>query len=88
VIYPNPVTGGAPVTLVVNLASTANVRVQIFTTAFRKVVDETIPDVPAGTSKLPVTLVDREGRPLANGLYYVVITANGKHWVLKLLILG
>jgi hypothetical protein len=64
------------------------VHIQIFTVAFRKVVDETLPDVPAGTSRVPVPLVDRDGKPLANGLYYVVITANGKHWVLKLLILG
>jgi hypothetical protein len=71
-----------------NLTSSANVRIQIFTVSFRKVVDETIPSVPAGTSKLPVALVDREGRPLANGLYYVVVTVNGKRSVLKLLILG
>jgi hypothetical protein len=88
VIYPNPVSGGAPVTLVVTLASPANVRIQIFTVSFRKVVDETVTSVPAGTSKLPVPLVDREGKPLANGLYYVVVTINGKRSVLKLLILG
>ena len=63
-------------------------RIQIFTVAFREVQNETIPNLPAGTSKVPVPLVDREGKPLANGLYYVLITANGKRWVLKLLILG
>lgn len=88
IFYPNPVPIGAPVTLLLNLSSSGNVRIQIFTVAFREVQDETIPDVPAGTARLPVSLVDREGKPLANGLYYVVVTANGKRWVLKLLILG
>ncbi len=88
IFYPNPAPIGAPVTLLLNLASPSNVRIQIFTVAFREVQDETIANVPAGTAKLPVPLVDREGKPLANGLYYAVITANGKRWVLKLLILG
>jgi hypothetical protein len=72
----------------VSLVSSGNVRIQIFTVAFREVEDETIPNLPAGTSKVSVPLVDREGKPLADGLYYVVITANGKRSVLKLLILG
>jgi len=88
VIYPNPAPGGAPVTLVLNLDAQSDVRVQIYTLAFRKVEDKTVPHVPAGLSNLPIPLVDRWGKTLANGLYYLVVTANGKRWVLKLLIFG
>jgi len=88
VLYPNPATNGGPVTLVVNLDSASNVKIQIFTVAFRKVSDQTIFNVPSGTAKVPVRLVDLRGNALANGLYYIVVTANGKRWILKLLIFG
>ena len=64
-----------------------NVRIQIFTLSFRKVQDTTYPNV-SGSTRLTLQLTDISGKPLANGLYYVVVTANGKRWVLRLLILG
>lgn len=85
VLYPNPVTGGS-VTLLVNLSTAGSVHVQIFTLSFREVLNITLPE-PAGTDKLDILLKDKDGKPLANGLYYVLITVNGKRSVLKLLIL-
>src|SRR5579871_1676983 len=84
-LYPNPATGGS-VTLQVSLATAGEVRVQIFTPSFRQVLNITLPE-PAGTDKLDIPLKDKGGRPLANGLYYVLVTANGKRTILKLLIL-
>ncbi len=86
VIYPNPVVGST-VNLRVFLASAGSVRIQVFTLSFRKVGDETVPSVPAGSSVLTVPMTASDGKPLSNGLYYLVVTANGKRWVLKLLIL-
>jgi hypothetical protein len=60
--------------------------VQIFTTAFRLVQTETFQLVPPGEA-ITLTLTDKFGNPLADGLYYVVIEAQGKRWVTKLLIL-
>jgi len=85
VLYPNPVSGGS-VTLQAGLSSAGNVHVQIFTLSFREALNITLPE-PAGTDKLDILLRDKAGKPLANGLYYVLVTANGKRTVLKLLIL-
>jgi hypothetical protein len=62
------------------------VRIEIFTLNFRKVVEETLRDVPPGTA-VTIELKDRWGRPLANGLYYVFVSAGGRHEVQRLLIL-
>ncbi len=86
VVYPNPVTGSNANVLPPTYSGTADVRAEIFTIAFRKVLDETFSNLPAGTA-VTLTLDDQWGHPLANGLYYVVITVNGKHSVAKLLVL-
>lgn len=83
VLYPNPATGPA-VSLKIPPTTAPAVRVEIFTTAFRKVQDENIP-VNAGYW-LSVNLMDEWGRPLANGLYYVVVNVNGQRLILKLLV--
>ncbi len=62
------------------------VEVEIFTSAFRRVQTETFFNVPTGTA-VTLNLRDRWGRPLANGLYYVVVIVNGHRSVAKLLVL-
>jgi hypothetical protein len=69
------------------LDSTSTVRVQIYTLSFRKVFDQTYPNLAAGSQNLSIPLAGKDGNPLANGLYYVVVTVNGHRTVLKLLIL-
>jgi hypothetical protein len=86
VIYPNPVTIGGTVTLHLFLAGPSDVKVQIFTLTSRKVQEEVFPQVPVGTD-LTLSLVDKWGTPLANGLFYVVVNTNRVRWVGKLLIL-
>lgn len=63
-----------------------DVRIEIFTTAFRKVQDQTFPHVPAG-GKVALELKDKWGHPLASGLYYVVVSFQGHKMVEKLLVL-
>jgi hypothetical protein len=65
---------------------TASIKVQIFTTAFRKVQERVYPSQIYGS---PVTVypTDTWGSPLASGLYYAVITVNNSHSIVKILIL-
>jgi hypothetical protein len=86
IIYPNPVTGPTVNVLPPPFPGTAEVRVEIFTPSFRKVQDENFPDVPAGVA-VQVELKDRWGKPLADGLYYLVVVVNGNRSIGKLLVL-
>jgi hypothetical protein len=46
----------------------------------------TLPNVPAGTTDIALPLTDQRGKPLANGLYYVVVqTAQGR-FIVKLMV--
>jgi hypothetical protein len=87
VIYPNPSDGTQPIHILVpGRAGTAEVTIRIFTLAFRLVQQQKFEQVPLGTNK-QVELKDRAGKPLASGLYYVVVTIDSKRTVEKLLIL-
>ena len=84
-IYPNPAPGGT-VDLLLPDGTTGTVKVEIFTVAFRKVQSVTLENVQPGQS-LPLPLTDRGGSPLASGLYYVVVIADGHFTVGKLMVL-
>ena len=85
-VYPNPATGNSVSVLPPAYSGSQGVQAEIFTLSFRKVLDETFAAVPAGTA-VSIILDDRWGHPLANGLYYVVVTVGGRHSTAKLLIL-
>jgi hypothetical protein len=86
VLYPNP-SNGQPVSVVLpGLSSNTQVKLLVFTLAFRKVQEETL-TVSAGSSLVWFKPVDKMDKPLANGLYYVIMTTPGKRYMLKLLIL-
>jgi len=74
------------VNIILPANATGTVKVEIFTVAFRKVLVKTFENVQSGQS-LPLTLTDYWGRPLAGGLYYVVIVADGHFSIGKLLVL-
>lgn len=86
VIYPNPARGPAVKVLLPATEGASDVRVRIFTTAFRKVLETTFPNVPSGAT-VTVLLTDRFGNPLANGLYYGVVQTSQGRSVSKLLVL-
>jgi hypothetical protein len=86
-IYPNPSDGTRPVSIHVSgRTEVADVTVQIFTVAFRMVQQTVFAQVPAGTD-VQIELKDKNGKPLASGLYYVIVTFDGQRTVGKLLIL-
>jgi len=86
VIYPNPATGSGPVSIrLPNYSGTAKVEVKVFTTAFRMVNEFTVSQEGGMDIALPLT--NRSGAPLANGLYYVVVTTPEGRAVEKLLII-
>ena len=63
------------------------VRLQIFTTAFRKVMEKSLGNLPAGVQQASFDLKDDKGTPLASGIYYVVLTDASRQSVGKLLLL-
>jgi len=86
VLYPNPVSGPGPVHLTLPITSVSNVEITIYTMSFRRVDQLDFKDVTPG-EVLSLPLTDHWGIPLADGLYYVVVSAGNKHWILKLLVL-
>ncbi len=58
---------------------------QIFTIAFRKVQEKIY--IPMAWGLIPIQLVDIWNKPLASGLYYVVIHTTQGRSVVKLLVL-
>jgi hypothetical protein len=84
-VYPNP-TSGQPVNLRLPLNVTSDVKVQIFSVAFRKVWEQDYSQVPPATP-LNVSLNDQSGIQLANGLYYVIAITSKGTFKSKLLIL-
>jgi hypothetical protein len=87
VVYPNPLKGPGPTNLQVVFPETESfVTIKVFTTAFRKIYEDTIQSVPQGTFTYSLDPDHFKGSRAANGLYYVSITTPSKHWVLKLLI--
>jgi hypothetical protein len=86
IVYPNPSDGIQLVNVhIPGRTGTADVTVQIFTVAFRMVQQQVFTQVPAGTD-IQIELKDKTGKPLASGLYYVVVTINGKPAIGKLMI--
>jgi hypothetical protein len=86
VIYPNPSNGGPVSVMPPTYSGTADVKVQLFTIAFRKVQDKTYNSLPYGP--VQVAMEDSWGNPLASGLYYVVVTIDGsQRSIAKLLLL-
>jgi hypothetical protein len=81
-----PATGSTLVASTVAGRTPTDVKVTVFSTSQRKLKEQIFPKVLPG-SAVVLDLVDRTMTPLANGLYYVVVTIDQKRTVLKLLIL-
>jgi hypothetical protein len=58
----------------------------VFTTAFRKVNEIDYAARPAGTTTLPVPLLDKSGIPLSNGLYYLLVRTPSTRFIAKLIV--
>jgi len=86
-IYPNPANGSGPIQVQVSLNSPGEVKIQLFTIAFRKIAEKQMGQLPQGTTTLSLALADNWGNLLANGLYYLVLNTPAGRTVGKLLIL-
>jgi hypothetical protein len=79
--------GTAPVSLYLPLDSQIqDVKVQVFTVAFRKVQEQVWPNL-TGTTTVVLSTKDQWGNTLASGLYYVVVTTAQGRTILKFLLL-
>ncbi len=88
VLYPNPIKDKGPAFLQVILAQPQeNLEIKVFTTAFRKVYEDKVQNIPAGAFQYALDPARFEGGTAANGLYYVLLTTPSNRWVLKLLII-
>jgi hypothetical protein len=85
VVYPNPVSGPT-VSIQLPLKKTSDVIVKIFTLAFREVATQEVFQAQVGVD-MTVSLVDKSGVTLANGLYYFEIEANNQRWINKVLVI-
>jgi hypothetical protein len=82
VLYPDPWDGGSPLSLGVSLPPGSEVRIVLWTAAFRKVWSEQVMVPGLGNDRLVLNLPK-----LANGLYYLRVETEGRRWTLKLLVL-
>jgi FlgD Ig-like domain len=85
--YPNPSTGETVRIQFVLATGSSDVKLRIFTTAFRKVKTQDLGSFPAGVQTILITLTDDHGRALANGVYYVEISDSQGRAIGKLMIL-
>ena len=85
ILFPNP-SDGRPVNVLPPLTKSSDVKVQIFTVSFRKVNEFGFPHVqPGATVSIPLT--DMGNKPLASGLYYVVVITDEGRSIAKLMII-
>lgn len=86
-LYPNPVGGSGITRLLIGFDKPHDyVTVKVFTTAFRKVFEDSVNYVSAGNFQLTLNTSQFHGQA-ANGIYYVVVTTPTNRWVLKMLVL-
>jgi hypothetical protein len=78
--YPNPVSNG-PLRIDITTPGSASIEMDVFTTAFRKIVEHTTSANGGGGNGVVTSvewdLRDRTGAMIANGLYYVRLHVSG-----------
>jgi hypothetical protein len=82
----NPVTTEMAALRVMLRVPTDSFTLKVYTTAYRKVKQQSFSYFPAGVTHLSLDLKDDWGTPLANGLYYVQVTVPGFSTMVKLLL--
>ena len=85
IVFPNPDPGTTVNILPPAFAGIEDIHIVIFTASFRKVLD--IHRTLSGGEAVVVELKDNWGHPLADGLYYVLVTVDGNRSITKLLII-
>ncbi len=85
--YPNPVTGPVVTIHFVLQSETEWLKIKLYTLGFRKALEVDLQHVPVGPNDILLNLTDRLGKPLANGLYYLLVETSQARTKGKLLIL-
>lgn len=85
-IFPNPSDGDPVEILPQKYNGVSDVKVQIYTLAFKLVLEKTFKGVLSGDT-VTIDPTDDWGQPLASGLYYVVVTTKKNQGTTKLMIL-
>src|SRR5262249_55935148 len=86
VVYPNPGTGPTVTIYPPAFNNAKDMKIQVFTSAFRKVREDDHPQPLPGVG-VTLELKDKTGTPLADGLYYILCDLDDHRSVTKLLIL-
>lgn len=84
-VLTNPVPGLQARILPQAYPGMEDVRVQLYSSNFKLVLTKDFDNIPGGTA-LDLDLVDTWGEPMANGLYYVVVTVGGSKATGKLVL--
>jgi hypothetical protein len=74
-IYPNPATSAAHASFCIEVPGDSEVKVTVYTIAFRKVFERTLH--VAKSTDFTWDMRDQWGSPVANGLYYVRVQITG-----------
>lgn len=87
-LYPNPLKGPGPIQMRLDLSKPGEVKVRVYSTAFRLVREFKFPNAPMGSQDLTLDLHDQGGKVLSDGLYYFRVETPSNHWTLKFLFLN
>ncbi len=82
--HPNPFRGHTE--FAVGLPAKADLRLDVFDAAGRRVRSMNLADVPAGWRTISLAGDDDRGRPLASGVYFCRVTAGGETATRKMVI--
>jgi hypothetical protein len=63
------------------------VRIAVYTTAYRRIAERTVWNVPAGVRTEPLPLTDLKGRRLSNGMYHVTVLSPDDPVIAKWMVL-
>jgi hypothetical protein len=86
-IYPNPCKNGGTTNIFLNLAGSGNIRVRVWTVAYRKIADWNYYAWTSGLSSFSLPLNDQWGNPLSNGLYYLVVDKPDGRAIFKMIVI-
>jgi hypothetical protein len=81
--YPNPVRNEGGITFYYSVSGPSVLNWTVFTVAFRKILEGSVPVNGAGVINWP--LKDNWNHPVANGLYYIRVEVTGKVKMTKIL---
>jgi hypothetical protein len=84
-VQPNPVSDGGMIAF--SLPETAQVRLQVYDIAGRVVWEQDLGEMPGGTHRVAWGGLDREGRPVCAGVYFIRVVSGAATSTAKVVVL-